>query len=255
MKILLVDDEKLQLTRLVDTVRKVLPEAELFSFQSSEDALASSSENQYDIAFLDIEMPGINGINLAKSLKSINPKINLIFVTAYDNYALEAYKLHASGYVTKPVNEEKIKNEIDGLRYDIEIVPTKKLQIKCFGNFDIFYKGKPVAFKYQKSKELFAYLVDREGSSINVNELNAILWEEDHKSYFRNLVSDIQTTLKSINCEDVFIKRHNACSIDVSKVDCDAYEYRKGNPDAIRMYRGEYMYQYSWPVFNDEPEY
>ena len=252
MKILLVDDEKLQLTRLEDVVKKLLPDAALFSYQNPVLALQESKDRIYDIAFLDIEMPKINGINLAKSLKNINPKLNIIFVTAYDSYALEAYKLHASGYVTKPVNEEKVKEEIDGLRYDIELKHTKDIQIKCFGNFEIFYNGEPVQFKYQKSKEVFAYLVDREGASINTNELNAVLWEEDHKSYLRNLLSDIQNTMKSIKCNDVFLKKHNGYSINVDKVDCDAYEYKKGNPNAIRMYRGEYMSQYSWPIFKSE---
>lgn len=252
MKILIVDDEELQLTRLIESVKKVLLTDEIFSFTNPLEALKQGESTYIDIAFLDIEMPGLNGIMLAKKLKSINPKINIIFVTAYDNYALEAYKMHASGYVSKPVNEDKIKEEIEELKHPIEITPTKKLQIKCFGNFEVFHNGEPVRFSYKKSKEAFAYLVDREGSAINVNELNAVLWEEDHPSYLRNLIADIQNTLKSIGAEDVFVKRHNECYIDVNKVDCDAYEYKKGNPDAVRMYRGEYMFQYSWPFFDAE---
>lgn len=249
MNILLVDDENLQLLRLEESLKSVIKDATILSFTNPVLALEESKKQHIDIAFLDIEMPIINGIALAKSLKQINPLINIIFVTAYDNYALEAMEMHASGYVSKPVNEEKIEKEIDGLRYPIELKKKNRLQIKCFGNFDIFYLNKPVKFSYQKSKEVFAYLVDREGSSININELNAVLWEEDHKSYLRNLIADIQKTLKAIGCEDVFIKRHNGYSIDVNKVDCDAYEYKRNNPDAIRMYRGEYMMQYSWPIF------
>ena len=235
MKILLVDDEKLQLIRLLNTVKKVLPDSEIFSYTNPVLACKENENNLIDIAFLDIEMPEINGIELAKKLKKINPKINVIFVTAYDNYALDAYKLHASGYVTKPVNEKKVKDELEGLRYDVELKPSKKLQVKCFGNFEVFYNGVPLKFARSKSKELFAYLIDREGAAINVNELNAVLWEDDdHKSYFRNLVSDITATLKSVGLDDVFIKRHNECFIDISKVDCDAYEYKNNNPDAIR---------------------
>lgn len=252
MKILLVDDEELQLTRLVDSINKVLPNDEVFSFTNPLEALKECQNIQIDIAFLDIEMPKLNGIMLAKKLKSINPKINIIFVTAYDSYALEAYKLHASGYVTKPVNEEKIKIEIEELKHPIEIAHTKKLQIKCFGNFEVFYNNKPVKFSYKKSKELFAYLVDREGSSVNTNELNAVLWEEDHSSYLRNLLADIRNTLKEINCQDILIKKRNSYAIDVTKVDCDSYEYKNGNPNAIMMYRGEYMAQYSWPIFKEE---
>ena len=252
MDILLVDDEELQLLRLKNETKKVFsPDVAFYSYLNPLEALKENKDKKFDIAFLDIEMPGINGIQLAKELKKINPLINIIFVTAYDDYAIDAYKLHASGYLSKPVSASKIKEEIEALRYPILLKGEKKLQVKCFGNFEVFHDGEPVKFTYQKSKELFAYLIDREGSAININELNAILWEEDHSSYLRNLVADIQKTLKSINASEVFIKRHNGCYIDVNKVDCDAYEYKKNNPDAIRMYRGEYMIQYSWPIFKE----
>ncbi len=252
MKILLVDDENLQLLRLESTLKKIMPDEEYFSYTNPKKAYEETVNEKIDIAFLDIEMPLISGINLAKKLKKINPLVNIIFVTAFDNYALDAYKLHASGYVLKPVSVEKIKKELDGLRYTLEIKPTKLLQVKCFGNFEVFKDGTPIKFKYQKSKELFAYLVDREGASSNINELNAVLWEEDHKSYLRNLIADVQETLKASGVEEVFIKRHNECFIDPTKIDCDAYEYKNNNPDAIRAYRGEYMIQYSWPIFKDE---
>ena len=250
MKILLVDDEELQLLRLTEAVKKALPADNVFlSYANPVLAWEENKETPVDIAFLDIDMPVINGILLAKKLKTVNPQVNVIFVTAYNEYALDAYKLHASGYVTKPVNLEKIQEELDGLRYPVELKPTKKLQVKCFGNFEVFAGGVPVKFSRKKSKELFAYLIDREGAAVNVNELNAILWEEDKKSYFRNLIADIQASLKAVGAEDVFIKRRNECFVDVNKIDCDAYEYRKDNPDAIRMYRGEYMAQYSWAIF------
>lgn len=249
MKILLVDDEELQLIRLENACKKVMPDSEFFSFTNPIKVVESNID--FDLAFLDIEMPGLNGIQLAKKLKSINPKIKIIFVTAYNNYALDAYRVHASGYITKPVNENKIKVEIDELDNVINLKSEKKLQVKCFGNFEIFHNGSPVKFSYQKSKEVFAYLIDREGSSINVNELNAILWEEDYKSYLRNLIADIKQSLKSIDCEDVFVKKFNGYSIDVNKIDCDAYEYKKDNPDAVRLYRGEYMIQYPWASFKE----
>ena len=250
MRILLVDDEPLQLLRLTEAVKKAIPqENEFLSYNNPVLAWEENKETPVDIAFLDIDMPVLNGILLAKKLKNVNPQVNVIFVTAYNEYALDAYTLHASGYVTKPVNAEKIKEELDGLRYPVELKPTKKLQVKCFGNFEVFADGVPVKFSRKKSKELFAYLVDREGASVNVNELNAILWEEDKKSYFRNLIADIQASLKAVGAEDAFVKRRNECFIDLTKIDCDAYEYRKDNPDAIRMYRGEYMAQYSWAIF------
>ena len=251
MNLLLVEDEKLQLTRLENSVRAVLPDADILSFTNPLLALEACQGRIIDIAFIDIEMPGLNGIQLAKKLKACNPLINIVFVTAYEGYCLESYKLHASGYVLKPVNKTKIQEELDNLRNPIQRKPAKKLQVKCFGNFEVFHEGTPLDFAYSKSKEVFAYLVDREGAAINVNELNAVLWETDHKSYLRNLIVDIQQTLKAIGCEDVFIKRHSECFVDASKIDCDAYEYHAGNPSAINLYRGEYMIQYPWAVFKD----
>ena len=252
MKILLVDDENLLLMRLEAVCKKVMPNEEYFKYTNPKKAYDETINEKLDIAFLDIEMPVLTGIQLARKLKKNNPLINIIFVTAYNNYALDAYNLHASGYVMKPVTEDKIKKEVEGLRYNIDLKPTKLLQAKCFGNFEVFKDGAPIKFKYQKSKELFAYLIDREGSSANINELNAVLWEEDHKSYLRNLIADIQETLKQAGAEEAFIKRHNECYIDPTKIDCDAYEYKNGNPDAIRMYRGEYMIQYPWAMFEDK---
>ncbi len=111
-------------------------------------------------------MPGINGIQLAKNLKKINPLIKIVFVTAYNKYALQAFKIHAHGYVTKPVSEAKIKEKVDELQNIAPLQSNKKLQNKCFGNFEVFYNGEPVKFSYKKSKEVFAYLIDREGAPL-----------------------------------------------------------------------------------------
>ena len=251
MNIILVDDEPLQLLRLEKAVKEAIPDAKTHSFSSSKEAMEATKEHIFDLAFLDIEMPGTNGVQLAKRLQVVNPEINVVFVTAYDQYALEAHKIHASGYVTKPVSKAKIAEELSHLRYPVSS-KQRKLRIKCFGNFEVFWDGEPLRFSYKKSKEAFAYLVDREGSAINVNELNAVLWEEDHPSYLRNLVADIQNTLNKAGAEGVFVKRYTECFIDVSKVECDAYEYKKGNEDAIRQYRGEYMTQYDWAFFDED---
>ena len=254
MNVLFVDDEELQLIRLETSVKKVMGGDNVYlRYTNPLIAVEATKTNKIDIAFLDIEMPGVSGVELAKKLKAVNPKVNLIFVTAYNEYAVEAYKLHASGYITKTVNEQKIRAELAALRYPVEIKGNKKVQIKCFGNFEVFVGGEPVKFARKKSKELFAYLVDREGAAINVNELNAVLWEdEDHKSYCRNLIADIKNTLRSFGVDDVFVKRRSECFIDVDKVDCDAYEYKKGNPNAVRAYRGEYMTQYPWAIFESD---
>ena len=250
MKILLVDDEKLQLMRLERFVKEILIDEEISSFLNPLEALEAAKTIQFDIAFLDIQMPVVNGITIAKTLKATNPKVNIIFVTAFDNFGLDAMKLRASGYISKPVSKAKIQEEIDGLRFPVELPSAKRIQAKCFGNFEVLCEGTPLKFAYSKSKEVFAYLVDRAGASISLSELNAVLWEEDHSSYLRNIIVDIQNTLKNVGASDVFVKRHNECFINPDLIDCDAYEYKRDNPNAIRMYAGEYMSQYPWAIFS-----
>lgn len=250
MTVLLVDDEELQLLRLQNEVKKVLgSQWEYLAFTNPAEALAAAAEKTVEVAFLDIEMPVVSGIELAKKLKERSPQVNVVFVTAYESYALDAYRLHASGYITKPVTEGKIREELGNLRNPVPLPGAKPLQVKCFGNFEVFAHGEPVKFQYSKSKELLAYLVDREGAAVTMGELNAVLWEEDHSSYLRNLIADIQTTLKAVGAGDVFVKRRSQCYVATELLDCDAYEYRRGSSDAVLAYRGEYMAQYSWPIF------
>ena len=249
MEILLVDDEQLQLTRLEGEVKKVLGDVVIHSYLNPLKALEDIEDKNIDIAFLDVEMPGMNGLELGKELKRINPLINIIFVTAYDSYALDAYKIHASGYITKPVNGDKIAEEIEFLRNPIEMKSNNKLQFKCFGNFEVFYEGKPVKFQRLKSKELLAYLIYKDGAVVTNKELCSILWEEDRPSYLRNLVADIQLAFRNLEINNVFYKVHDGCYLDISHLECDAYEFKKNNPDAIRKYRGEYMIQYPWANF------
>ena len=134
-----VEDNRFLMRRYLTVLEQALPNARCYGFERASEALKFAHSNKVDIAFLDIEMPVINGIQLAKSLKRINPQINIIFVTAYNDYAPDAYRLHASGYLSKPVDAAKVKEEVENLRYPVAFSGGEKLKIKCFGNFEIFF--------------------------------------------------------------------------------------------------------------------
>lgn len=161
MNILVVDDEQLVLENLVEAIKEVQPHAKIFNFTSPIKALDFCKEHPCDIAFIDIEMGVMNGIDFAKKLKIIHPLVNLIFATGYLDYSLDAFELHASGYLIKPITPEKIKEELENLRHLIEHQTKKHILIHTFGNFEIYVNNKPLNFKYEKTKELVAYLVDR----------------------------------------------------------------------------------------------
>ncbi|MGN0154919.1 MAG: response regulator [Lachnospiraceae bacterium] len=259
MVIIAVDDEKIALEGLVSEIKKAVPDADVYGFRSANAALKFVLENECDVAFLDIEMRGMNGVELAKVLKMNYPGINIVFATGYDEYMKEAFGLHASGYIMKPVTEEKIRREMEELRHPVvqAINHAKKgclLKVRTFGNFEIFVDGKPLKFSRNKSKELFAYLVHKCGTSCSTKELITILFEDSPytvsvQKQFQTILSTMIKTLKDVNADDCIIRRRNQTAVDIGKIDCDYYHYLEGNPAAINAYTGEYMANYSWAEF------
>lgn len=249
MNIIAVDDERLGLESLISAIRKASPNSNVVGFRDSDEVLEYVKENNVDVAFLDIQMRGTTGIELAKELKRINPSINIIFETGFDTYQQDAFSMHASGYVLKPITKEKVEVELDNLRHPLveNNGVLNRLVIKTFGNFEIFYKQKPIKFKYDKTKELFALLIDRRGALLSHGEIMAELWEDDsHESYLRGLKKDLNDVLKGIGKENVIIQQRGKIAVVTDLVKCDYYDYLNGDVHALNLYRGEYMAQYSW---------
>lgn len=251
MTILCADDEQLALDILVEAVNEAAPQAQTRAFTEAEELLDFARANTCDIAFLDIEMRDMNGLTLAKRLKECNPEVNIVFVTGYDQYTGDAMTLRASGYVMKPATKEKILDELENLRHPVQREDTKRLRVQCFGNFEVFVDDKPLAFRYSKSRELFAYLIDRKGAAIPADELIAVLWEDKPvsaslRSQLRNSVTDLSRCLADAGLDGVLVKSLRSFYVDTSKLSCDYYRFLKGDTAAVNAYSGEYMSQYSW---------
>ena len=255
MHIIAVDDEPLALGLLVHSIREACPSAQINKFRSAQEALAFMESNPCDVAFLDIHMRGINGLALAKKIKDLRPQCNLIFVTGYSEYAADALSMHASGYIIKPVSSEAIAAELQDLRHPVVRLPDAMLQVRCFGNFEVFSPdGEPVKFSRTKAKELFAYLVYRRGTSCSVRELAAVLFEDDSSSpkqmlYLQKIISSMMQTLKAHNAADIIKKSYNAIALNDEMIDCDYYRFLHLEVPSINAYFGEFMAQYSWAEF------
>lgn len=248
MIIYAIDDEMNALEYITRKIKSAEPEAEVYGFNDAKEALESAKDLPFDVAFMDIQMPEIDGITLAKKFKKINPKANMIFVTGYSEYTMDAFAVDASGYLLKPATKEQVRHALDNLRYPLSVPGGPEVCAQCFGDFEIFANQKPIHFKYAKSKEVIAYLVDRKGAMCSNSEVIINLWEDDddHSAYYRSLMKDIQDTFKELGIEDVFNRERAGASIIPEKIRCDYYDYLKGTPDGINAYKGEYMQQYSW---------
>lgn len=253
MRIFLADDEKHALKYLFDCLTELRPEAELVSFDRSDEALEYIRKDAaFDVAFLDISMPVINGVELAKELKKLNPTINIVFCTAHEQYAMDAVKLRVSGYVCKPYVKENIETELENLLHPIT-EKDSRFYVRTFGTFDFFVDGVPLHFKRSKSKEMLAYLVSIRGASATRKDLTAILfgdkYNEQTQNYFSKIYKDLVETLKGIGAGNIVRKSFNTYSVNTALFSCDLYDYDKGDPAAINAYKGEFMFQYDWAVF------
>ena len=263
MRILTLEDEPIAREGIVRQLKEIVPDAEIMAFKDSEEALECIKENTFDIAFLDIQMEGINGLDFAVLLRHYIPGIRIIFTTGYSQYASEAFAVHADGYIIKPVTREKLEKELNRLtdkqiperviRTPAESEPTivndTGLRIQTFGNFEVFVNGIPARFRYSLTKEMFAYLIDRRGAQCTNGELISILWEDasyNRISYLKNLKSDLRNMLEEAGREDILVQRKGSIGVLPQKMNCDFYDYMIRKEHALRQFHGEYMSQYSW---------
>ena len=131
------------------------------------------------------------------------------------------------------------------------VPPAKGLRVQTFGNFEIFYDGKPVRFRRSRTKELFAYLIDRRGAGSTMGQLISVLWEgrpdtDSVRSQLRSLITDLRTTFRQLGENAIIIKQRDLIAVDPDRVDCDYYRFLAGDKGAANAFRGEYMSNYSW---------
>jgi two-component SAPR family response regulator len=241
-----VDDEALMLGALVAAIKASPDIEEVAQFSDCEEALRFVNDNPTDVAFLDINMRGMGGLALAEKITGARPNCKIVFCTGYEEYAIPAFKLHASGYLMKPIAPEDVQGEIDnikGVRHK-----EKLLRVSCFGNFEVYVKEEKLLFKRLKTKELLAFLIDRKGAGMTAKQICAVLFPEDtddtkNAAYLRQLFMDLKNTLKAVGADAVLCHETPCYRIDASLIKCDYISYLEtGKPE----FHGEYMTQYSW---------
>ncbi len=241
-----VDDEVLMLGALATAIEASPDVTKVAKFSNCEEAFEFTKQNPIDIAFLDINMRGMGGLALAKKITAIRPECKIVFCTGYEEYAIPAFKLHASGYLMKPVSAEDIQREIDNIKGAQQ--KEKLITVKCFGNFEVYAKNEKLVFKRTKSKELFAFLVDRNGAGMTAKQICAVLFPEDtddtkNSAYLRQLVLDLKNALNAVGADGVLRHETPYYRINTNLIKCDYISYlESGKPE----FHGEYMAQYSW---------
>lgn len=251
MRMICVDDEPLAVEYTLSQCT-LLPEIDdVKGFTEAQSALDWLRTHPTDLALLDINMPEIDGITLAARIKEMYPKIAIVFLTAYKEYAFDAYSVHPSGYLLKPVSQEKLAEEVRLACGEKCRSFQEHIWIKTFGTFDVFVDNRPVSFKLAKSKEILAYLVDKQGSGVTRSEICAAIWEDS--LYDRRMqkqldvyIRSLRETLQEYGISEIMEMEKGVLRTKPETFVCDAYLFYSGDSDAINAFRGEYMSSYSW---------
>ena len=162
MKAILIDDEIIALELLELKLKEFAYVEIVGSYTCPFEALDDIGNKEVDVVFLDIEMGETNGVEISHRFLRLNKDIEIVFVTAYSEYAVDAFEINVIDYLLKPIKDDRLEKTINRLKEKIE--PYEKnekhnLRINSFGKFELFDKeNNIVPWRTQKNKEVFVYL-------------------------------------------------------------------------------------------------
>lgn len=266
LRVILVDDEPVILNKLKSTLQDNVNIEVVGAYTDPMEVLQDISHIVADCAFLDIEMPGLNGIELAEQLLSLNPEMEIVFVTAHNHYAAQAFDVNAIDYLLKPIRPERLNRAVDRFLKKTGRKPEhpeKGCKIWCFGMFEVMVDNSTVKWSRSRAKEVLAYLLQHEGRWLSKYRLCEELWTdyspEQALSYLQICLHSLRKTLREAGCTQITIDYSNdRYSVTVGDAFWDKREFqekyevfhRTGSKEAaeqaLRCYRGEYLEGEDW---------
>lgn len=182
MKALIVDDEHLALLHLKNMLERTNAFQSIMAYQDPIEVLEHPEISAVDAVFLDIEMPGVNGIELAEAIQSMNENIQVVFITAYNEFAIKAFELNAIDYLLKPVNYKRLETTVERIRTNHMLRASAEnteahFSIQCFGNLQFYQTLKgvktniPVKWRTSKAREIYLFLLHNLGRVVSKDML------------------------------------------------------------------------------------
>lgn len=249
MRTIVVDDEPIML-RKFERMSRSIEEIELVgSFRDPAEAIAFMKESPAELAFLDIGMPVMNGLQLAAELKKLREDLLIVFVTAYDEYIREANAIGSDYYMMKPYELPVLEKTVKNMAL-LSQRQRKPVCVQMFGRFTVMKNGQPVALT-GKAKEILALLVARQGKEISNEEIFVTVWEDREyshdsmKTYF-NVLKRLKDVLRVEGISGLLISTPHGQLVDTSLFDCDYYDFKANRAGAREAFEGEFLVEYSW---------
>ncbi len=276
IKVMIVDDEEFNLLEIEELIKATSDLEIVGSFLNPCQALEASKRLKPDIVFLDIEMPGISGLELSEKLLEINPLMKIVFITAYSQYAVEAFEVNAVDYVLKPIRKERfnkaLKRIIDSNIIEGSNETKGSWKVLCFNTLEVYCEGNKLKWKTEKEKALFAYMFENLGRSVHKDKIIENLWfESDYKNnliYLQTTISRLRKSLRSLGGNFKIEYSNNSYQMNMENVECDLFEFEKLVDECkivdeskidvvdkiINIYTGDYLAEncYVWSLQKEE---
>ena len=272
LRVMLVDDEPSALKVMELILSKLGNVLIAGMYTSGEKALACIEEDRPDAVFVDIEMPGKSGLDVAEELTDKYPEIRVVFVTAHNKYAIEAFDASAMDYLLKPVRKERLEKTLARLEKSGKHKPdhsggSKGLRIQCFGKFTVYTpSGTPLGWRTRKTEELMAVFVHNRYRELSKDRIIDLLWPEFDAEkagvLFHTTLYNLKKALGELGGGIELVKTGSGYMLYLHKIDCDIEELEKrldglgmvrdGNigefEEAVALYTGAYYEEngYQW---------
>lgn len=236
-KVVIVDDEQLATKHLKNVLNTTGVVDIIGKFNNSVQALEEIKKLNPNLIFLDIEMPGMTGLELAKKIRKFNLNSYIVFVSAYEKYAIKAFELGVTDYIMKPYTIDRVKRLLERLgppvTYDEEVKEvTDHYSVHAIKHFHFRKNNKEiknVKWRTAKSRELFIYLVQNSKEVVRKDILIDLLWPDlDMDSAYDNLYTSVYHIRKTLKDANVDIKINNTFhgyELDFHNVGYDVFEW------------------------------
>lgn len=249
MRAILVDDEPLMLRSFMRCSAEI-PELDVIAqFENPERALAYARENAFELALLDIQMPKMNGIDLAVRLRELYPELLVVFISAYDEYVRDSNAIGGDDYIVKPYKKETIERMVKKMLL-LSRRQQKELYLQMFGRFNLLKNGVPVPIQ-GKTKEILALVASRRGKEISNEEIYSLIWEgreysNEHMKTYYNALSRLKNILSEYGASELLLSTPRGQMLNMELCDCDYFDWLNGKRDSQSPFEGEFLSEYSW---------
>ena len=249
MRTIVVDDQKVNLEIFRHLSSDISDINIVGEFENGEDAIEYALHNPVDLAFLDVELPTIDGVQLAYSLRKIRSDILIVFATSHEEYVWQFNRVGGDYYLLKPFDKPTLELTMDRIRL-LAKRQEKRLYIQTFGRFVVMEGDRPLRLT-GKAKEILALIVTRRGKEISNEEIYSTIWEgreysNEQMSVFYNALGRLRKALKEEGCENLLITTTRGQMVNTDMFDCDYYAWQDGNMNLRDKLEGEFMSEYSW---------